>query len=255
MWKRYVGGRELYEIYRTKKLIPIIAVWDDHDFGGNDTDSSFPLKKESTQIFQSMFAQSANQVDYIQGPGVSSAAQLLGLQIILLDDRSFRTKNNEFGPIQEHFGKAQEEWLNLQLKRSKLPSLIISGDQFFGSYHQFESYEKNHPKAFQNFLKSMKKVNKAFVFVSGDRHLTEIMKIPHKEVGQNTFELTSSGIHSRTYPSGWDKFPNKRQLVGADLSLNYMLIDVQNFYPFEFSAISKGPQNKILFSEKLKVGR
>src|SRR5690606_28683895 len=107
----------------------------------------------------------------VYGPGIASRLNLRGMHFTFLDDRSFRDNDNPDG---EHFGPEQEEWLFQDLKTSQLPTWIISGDQFFGGYHKYDSYEGNHPRAFENFLKQLKEIPTPFVFVSGDRHMTEV---------------------------------------------------------------------------------
>src|SRR5262245_12043841 len=37
------------------KLCPIVATWDDHDFGGNDAGANYALREESQQIFLDFF--------------------------------------------------------------------------------------------------------------------------------------------------------------------------------------------------------
>src|SRR5437016_4632807 len=36
---------------KLKQACPILATWDDHDFGANDAGADFPLKRESQKVF------------------------------------------------------------------------------------------------------------------------------------------------------------------------------------------------------------
>ena len=48
-----MGGKPEYR--NLKKNIPMMAVWDDHDFGINDGSSNFSLKDQSQQLFLDFF--------------------------------------------------------------------------------------------------------------------------------------------------------------------------------------------------------
>jgi alkaline phosphatase D len=47
LWKRHVETRNKLAIFRNKKLIPVYAIWDDHDYGANNSNSSYQYKDES----------------------------------------------------------------------------------------------------------------------------------------------------------------------------------------------------------------
>lgn len=58
--------------------------------------------------------------------------------LYFLDGRSFRTLH----PEGSHIGIDQEAWLLKNLIDETNPSILIKGDQFFGGYHSFESFEE-----------------------------------------------------------------------------------------------------------------
>lgn len=231
LWKRYAETFGLLHLYKFKHLKPILAVWDDHDYGTNDGDRTNPYRFESLKVLQGFFPQTTQKIPEFQaGPGASSMLKAFGLRIALLDDRSFRspTSESQFEPEkQTHFGSEQEDWLFSQKDPTSL-TLLISGDQWFGAYHRFESYERNHPKSLEKFLSRLKHFVDPAVFISGDRHLSEVMRIEPRLLGYETFEITSSAIHSKTHPSGWDKTPNPRQIRGKDLVFQYTVIDLES---------------------------
>ena len=56
LWRRFCEARETLEIYHQPRLTPILAVWDDHDFGDNDTNAvEYPFVKESQRNFLIFF--------------------------------------------------------------------------------------------------------------------------------------------------------------------------------------------------------
>ncbi len=228
LWARYAETFGLLHLYKFKHLKPILATWDDHDYGANDSDRTNPYRLEALKVLRGFFPQTNRQIPEFQlGPGASSMLNAFGLRFALLDDRSFRSPSSESAEQpgkQTHFGAEQEEWLFAQKEPTAL-TLLISGDQWFGAYHRFESYEGNHPKSFEKFLTRLKRFSDPVLFISGDRHLSEVMKIEPRQLGYETFEITSSAIHSNTHPSGWDKNPNPRQIRGKDLAFQYTILD------------------------------
>lgn len=221
LWERYVESRRSLELYRLKELIPVHATWDDNDYGQKDGGQSYSLKEVSQKIFKTFFSPRFTVESMVQGPGIATRLNLRGMHFTFLDNRSFRDNESLEG---EHFGKEQESWLFNDLKTAQLPTWIISGDQFFGGYQKFESFEGRHPRAFESFLTSLKDVSTPFVFVSGDRHMTEIMQFPKALFGQLSFEFTSSPLHGKLYPGPGVAANNPWRVIARDDQLNFMLV-------------------------------
>lgn len=255
LWKRYAETRDLLAVFRTASLVPTLAVWDDHDYGVNDGDRTYRFRNESREIFEAFFPQSAIPGVLERGPGVSSRLVAFGQQFFLMDDRMFRApalaKEDE-----THWGKDQENWLYRNLGKGSPPAWIMNGDQFFGAYHRFESYERLHPNSFRAFLAQLKKLPTPAVLVSGDRHLAELMAIGEKDVGYKTFELTTSAIHAKVFPDAWKATPNPRQIAGASGVFNYAIVDSEAMPGgVKFSVTAYGPQGRVLFDKNLQVKR
>lgn len=249
LWSRYVETRQKLRLFASEHLIPTIAVWDDHDFGKNNGGREFPLKYEARRVFHSFYAQQPIRDAFNTGPGVSSFLEIAGHRFILMDARSFRSSDPQ-AEDKTHFGKLQDQWLLQHLETSKNLTWLISGDQWFGGYHKFESFEGNHPDNFAKLLDQIKQTKAKVAFLSGDRHLTELMRIEPKWLGYTTYEITSSGIHAKLYPSSWDKMPNKRQIVGVTEKENFVVITTA--YD-RFSVTAYGPKDKKLYSYRFKL--
>src|SRR5687768_3550031 len=75
------------EFQRLKKAVPIIATWDDHDFGWNDDGRYYPFKKESKELFLNFFGEPSNS-DRRKREGIYTSymyeANGRRLQVILL---------------------------------------------------------------------------------------------------------------------------------------------------------------------------
>lgn len=259
LWNRYVETRNTLTFYRANKLVPVIATWDDHDFGRNDTDRTYKYKTESRDIFLTFFPQAKPLKGFELGPGISSSWDAFGLRFIITDDRTFRSPDRVDVTDQTHFGPDQENWIVDQLKTQDKPVLLIAGDQFFGGYQGFESYEGNHPKSFAKELKRWRLVKAPLLFISGDRHLTEIVKVPRKAIGFQTYELTSSPMHAKVFADAFIKSPSPNQLRGAGVAgeYNYMLVQPLRTgkKELEVDVQSYGPEHRLLFQRKLKVVR
>lgn len=258
IWERYAETRERLAIFRAEKLMPIVATWDDHDFGKNDGDRTFAFKNESLSVFFAFFPQTRPGPGFRRGPGVASWWSAFGVNFALLDDRSFRSPNRLDIPDQTHFGVDQEEWLRGGLKEAKGPVFLVSGDQFFGGYHGFESYEGSHPKSFKAQVDQWRASSRVpLVFVSGDRHLTEILKVPAEYLGYPTFEITSSGVHAKVFPEAFKKAPSPMQLAGMAGEYNYTLVEIMEArgHRLQLDVKSFGLGRKQLYQKTLMVKR
>lgn len=225
LWRRYVEMRNTLGLYRWPKLVPVIATWDDHDYGFNGSGSTYIYKNESREIFWTFFPQKEVMEPWQSGPGVSSTVRLFGQEFLLTDDRSFRTPDRQDNPDQTHLGKEQEAWIDRRLQDGRSPIWIMNGDQFFGAYHRFESFEAGHPIAFDRFRGALRRSHRPVVLISGDRHIAELMRISKRDVGFETYELTSSGVHAKTYANSLQMNPNPRRLNGASGPMNFLEIE------------------------------
>jgi alkaline phosphatase D len=233
---RYIETRTRLELFYLKELIPIAMIWDDHDYGKNNGGSDYKYKFASKKIFKD-FSLNENPEISEDGLGVGFKLKLANINFLFLDNRFYRDKKY-------HFGKEQEEWLfkNLETNENannedpeQSQSVIISGDQFFGKYHPFESFEGNHPENFKKFIEKISNLKSTPLFISGDRHISELQKIEngayeqsHPSPNKKIFEITSSPIHSSLPPEFTLKqFPNPHRVWAVANKNNFCLINFQ----------------------------
>jgi alkaline phosphatase D len=289
LWDRFVEARFNLSIYRSEALIPWASVWDDHDYGMNDGDRTYPHREASTRNFRLFFptglaAETQAESQVRQGPGTSSVINVAGQTFLLLDGRSFRSpngvppickqkpdsrpcRNKKDPPVgdETHFGAEQTDWALAQVRAAPGPVWLVAGTQWYGGYQPFESFEGNHP---QDFVRFRQRLNEAvrrasgqparpIAFASGDRHLSEVMRIKVKDDGLpfDTVELTSSAIHAKVFPSNWTEFPNRRQIQGAAETMNYTIVTSA---PESLSQLgirwqAFGPNNRELYVGETKV--
>lgn len=209
IWQRYVDAFKRLPIYHWQNLVPIFAVWDDHDYGTNDGDTNFIAKAPSTSAFEAVFHGNDIAGVWEKCPvGTSSKFTAFGQRIFLMDDRSFRKPNTDASSKTDAFGHWGEEahrWLINDMNQTTLPTWIINGNQFLSgkTLDYKEAFQDNHPAEFNLLLRELTQQKSAFVFASGDIHLSEIMKAPADKLGFETYEYTSSSMHSYT-GTGWD---------------------------------------------------
>lgn len=255
LWVRYTQTRNKLPVFYIKTLIPTLATWDDHDFGRNGGDRTYEHREASRQVFFDFFPQEYKIKDYDQGFGVANSLKMFGAEWILMDNRFERSPNGANVSDETQWGQDNEKWLYKKLKSNPIPAFIAEGDQYFGGYHPFDSYERNHPESFKTFIKNIKTLKQPVVFLSGDRHLTEVIKVPAQTLGYQTYELTSSAIHSSKYPDAFIKNPSPNKIAGIAGEYNYMLVDLKKVEKrsLQFLVESFGLDNKKFYSLNLTV--
>jgi len=250
LWRRYIETRRRVPFYHAKELTPVLATWDDHDYGLNDVNHSYRHKEDSLATFNAFFAQNIGSARYSPaGLGVASHLQAFGHDFIFLDNRYFR--DLDVLGAKSFWGPNQTEWLNQNLVRSNSPAWLIQGSQFFGGYsRKKQSFEGNYPQSFERFARAMRQANRPSLLVSGDVHYTEIMDIEANFFGYKTFEISSSSIHS--FPKiGIEDNPRRRKLEGDH---NHVIVDLkQATGGAHYEVKSLGKNAKVNFTDQLKV--
>lgn len=267
LWNRYVETRMKLPFYFQQKLIPTHGLWDDHDYGANNSGATYPFKAASKEVFETFFAQDLSDDDWTKGYGVGGLLSLGDFNLYFLDGRFFRSPEKK----ENHLGLEQTAWFYSKLREEQNPSFIIKGDQFFGGHHPFESFEGNHPDNFLQFVGELKKISTPFIFVSGDRHLSEIMQFPRSLFGKPSFEITSSPLHART--SGLGEEQNPWRVVGEMSRVNFTIVenvardnhwflDIENFgetgdlhYRREVAVFIKDLQDNLAETRKRRSGK
>ena len=251
MWSRHAETRENLGLFRQKDLVPLCTIWDDHDYGGNGSDRSFRNKSESRSIFEAFFgSRPISGVEY-SGFGLGHVMNVFGHRFYLLDGRTYRSSLGD--PDQQHWGPDQEDWLLSSLMRSDSPSFLMTGSQYYGGYLQKDSMEFCQPNRLKLIMSEMKRVSAPVVLCSGDVHFSEIMDLEPALLGYPTFELTSSSIHSLTWPFG--RKNNDRRLEST-WKHNFMLIDSERSEKgFDVHVRCLSPSGQLYFKRDLAVTR
>ena len=227
-----------------KQHVPIIATWDDHDYGWNDAGRHYPFKKESKEIFLNFFDEPATSARRNR-EGICTAYMYetrgKKLQIIVLDNRTFRDDlkkyNGEFQDDERYFypldyapyqnadstllGAAQWAWLESELLKPADLRLVCSGSQFGIEYNGYEAWA-NFPHEQKRFLELVKKTKaNGVLFLTGDVHYGEISKL--EEPGMYPiYDFTSSGLSSTWHFAT----PNKNRIEGPIMDNHFGLLTI-----------------------------
>jgi alkaline phosphatase D len=219
---------------------PVLATWDDHDYGANDAGAEWTGKEAAKEEFMAFYETPADSP--LRGREGIYDARVFGpegrrVQVILLDSRWFRgplkrmstddhkalrkekgSWNGPYLPDEESdstmLGEAQWAWLAEQLKVPAELRLIATSVQAVTVDHGWEKWG-NLPRERRRLFELIRDTGaKGVVFISGDRHTADVSKLPPSTdggPGYPLFDITSSGLTQ----SGFSKEAN-RYRVGTE---------------------------------------
>lgn len=170
----------------------VLAIWDDHDFNLNNTDSTAPNSKASLAAFREIWSNPPGPLELQES--VAHKLQVGPIKLIMTDNRSFRVKSGS--PQATIFGKKQLDWIQSELSdASTLVTVIASGGQILGTRAKSESLN-DYPKERELLLNSITTSPAQVFILSGDRHYAEILEQAYK--GKKIIEATSSPLSGST---------------------------------------------------------
>lgn len=248
-WTRYAETRSRINMFRHQTLTPILAAWDDHDFGKNNGDSSFGQRTFMLELFSTWWLH-PEEKNYRRGLGVSQVFSAFGQKFYFMDCRYYRTET-------VYHGSDQEEMLYSSLNEHDQPSWLMNGSQFFGGYLKKEGYEYTHNAQFKKFCEQLSRVKAPICFVSGDVHFSELMQIEREVLGYQTYEITSSSIHSFALLQQHNRKKNPRRIKKCATSKhNFNIVTIDNTSDkFKFHVSCQGDEKEIYFQKTLEVIR
>ena len=168
------------------------ATWDDHDFGPNNAFWFVRYAKESLDLFRSYWANPSYGTP--DTPGVFGYFSWGDIDFFLLDDRYYRTPETlPDEPGKTMLGKEQLRWLKHYLHYSRAPfKIVVNGSQVLNSVTRDDSYA-HYPdqKELLDFI--VKNRIRGVVFLSGDRHMTELLRVT-PDGSYPLYDFTSSSL-------------------------------------------------------------
>lgn len=224
---------------------PVIATWDDHDYGANDAGADYPQKYASKQIFLDFFGEPANSERRERDDGIYTAYTYgpVGqrVQVILLDTRWNRSpltrvseaesndrRAQRIGPYTattdpnaQLLGEAQWQWLAAQLRQPAELRIIATSIPFLQEGTGWEIWA-NFPTERDRMLALLEETQaNGVLFITGDTHRAQFSKrtdgVPYP-----LWEVNSSGL---TENVDWPA-PDSSRLGGYYNEDNYGLLRI-----------------------------
>lgn len=203
------------EFSQARRSLPMLGIWDDHDYGLNDGASAFAHRFGAARLFREFWALDG-------GPGQEDGVyygRIFGppgqrVQIIMLDTRSqrspFRPKSASFpywgkyepdgDPAKTMLGARQWAWLGAELAKPAEIRLVVSSVQVLAEGHGFERWG-NLPRERERLIQLIKSSGaRGVVLLSGDRHMGALY---NRSLGAGRIlpEITSSSLNRSYGPS------------------------------------------------------
>ena len=141
---RYSFNRAMPELQPFLGSVHHYAIWDDHDYGPNNSDRSYWMKEVTLEAFKMFWA----NPNYGPGGGVSGTFFWSDVQFFLLDNRYFRAPNNLVADDRVMFGQQQLQWLVDALSTSQAPfKFVVTGGQVLNTViHPWTENFAKYPK-------------------------------------------------------------------------------------------------------------
>ncbi len=224
------------EFQKVRQQIPVLSVWDDHDYGWNDAGKEYAMKEQSREIFFDFWKVPADSPRR-QHPGIYGVHRFeeagKTLQVILLDTRFFRDSlqlnpkeipagsglKNQYQPDPDPsktlLGQAQWKWLEEQFLQPADVRIVCSSIQFGHEYNGWESWT-NLPLEQQKMFDLIQKTKaNGVLFISGDVHWGEI-SLRNKEGLYPIYDVTASGL-----TEDWHNVEPNKYRVGEAVRENH----------------------------------
>ena len=218
--------RKLHVMQNLMKAMPQLAIWDDHDYGHNDADKTFPMKQESLDIFKKYWP---NPSFGDNGEAMYTKYSYSDVEFFLMDDRWYRsndkmspTINGKPNPDKRMWGEKQMDWLKNALSGSLATfKIIVTGSQTLNPVSPFDCLQ-SYPVEFNELMDflSTQKVS-GVVFLTGDRHHSEVIKYERAQT-YPLYDVTSSPLTSGVAKVFGNEVNNPARISGT-------LVEAQNY--------------------------
>jgi alkaline phosphatase D len=185
---------------------PTYAIWDDHDYGPNNSDGTQPGKENSLRVFRQWWANpAAGEPD---NPGCYFRFQRGDIDFFMLDVRYHRTPNNAPDDgTKTMLGARQLQWLLDGLAASRARYKVVASGSEWQTLTQpdcWSSFARERQKIFDHVTA---RGIEGLVLLSGDRHFTAGYQVQGRHL-----EFTSGPLGSGNATLK----PNPERFTGVD---------------------------------------
>jgi len=239
--------RRLAVLQNLMKAMPQLAIWDDHDYGHNDADKTFPQKQESLDIFKKYWP---NPSFGDEGVGTYTKYSFSDVDFFLMDDRWYRsndkliaTVNGKPNPEKRMWGEKQMDWLKNALAGSLATyKIIVTGSQTLNPISPYDCLQ-SYPAEFNELMDflSAQRVS-GVLFLTGDRHHSEVIKWDRAQT-YPLYDVTTSPFTSGVAKVSGSEVNNPSRVPGT-------LVEAQNYARV---TVSGAPGSRVLNIEFLGI--
>lgn len=221
-----------------REAVPVMPIWDDHDYGANDAGNDFALRVQAEELFQQFWG-IADPDPRARRAGLYHS-EVFGppgrrVQVILLDTRSFRSALTpsdapdtpgkqryipEEDPTRTMLGDAQWRWLEDTLRDPAELRVVVSSIQVIAEGHGWERWGLLPVE--RRRLMTLLGQHPGTVLISGDRHLGALYKDARGPYP--IYELTTSSLN-RPLNRDIDE-PGPRRISDVYTSENFGMIEI-----------------------------
>ena len=234
------------EFQRLQANVPVMATWDNHDYGKHDGGAEFARKADTRELFLDFFGEPAG-TERRKHDGVYDA-KIFGppgrhLQIILLDTRYFkgpskldpRTREEKkaaglsgsmgkYAPNNDPgvtlLGDAQWKWLEAQLQKPAEVRLICSSTQVIADQKGMDEWG-NYPHERERLIEMARSAN-GVILLSGNIHVGELSRLGVD--GHPLYDFTSSGLTH--VEEAYGQAANPYRVGEPVMVLNFGLVEI-----------------------------
>lgn len=232
------------EFQAFRAVVPMMAMWDDHDFGLNDSGAAFPFREWSETIFETFWG---SRPEVRARPGVydSVIAGPKGrrVQIVMLDTRFDRSPLKrgpatfprpplgpyvpDDAPGARFMSAAQWQWLEQELARPAEVRIVVSSIQILSGAHGFETWA-NFPRERARLLDMIdRRAGGTVVLLSGDRHAAALYEDRLGDTGETIHEITSSALNmTMNSVAGTEREPDRLRTTEFYGGENFGLVEI-----------------------------
>ena len=235
--KRYTHTRSLPELQPFLASTQHYSIWDDHDYGPNDSNKSFFNKNKTFEAFQLFWGNPTYGTGDIDG--AITSFQWGDADFFLLDNRWYRDPDEISKEGKTMLGEKQLNWLLDNLVTSKATFKIVAmGGQFLTDATNAESYSADgFEKEREQIISFIYRHNiKNVIFLTGDVHFSE-MSVLKQEGKPTIYDCTFSSMTAGTNTSG-ESWKNTFRVPGT-------VIMEHNFGKLDFSGTAKDRKLKV----------
>ncbi len=193
--------RHLQGIRTLMATTPSYGIWDDHDFGPNNSDKTFKWREETLDLYNRYWANpSAGLADT---KGIFYKFKIADAEFFMLDNRYHRESVKDENRT-TMFGQAQMDWLKKSLAKSSATFKIIvqGGSSVVDGQGELWSHWGTERDDFLTWMFG-EKISGVF-FLAGDWHVGTLNRLHRPQDAYPLYELLSSNTGVRKEPIATD---------------------------------------------------